>query len=250
MNNIQTVIDRILSSEGKELENAMYELYDIVKKHEGEDILQPIEDALPQLAHLLSHDDHRYNVDGCSLSIFRKVRINEATIDRLIALNQSNRNGAYVHALGHVQAELWTQAIEIEITKGLDFDDAAYSAATMLYRKSNCILMPETVVALAKSATNAEFLTASIAANALCCLMNGGHHKLAIEKLRPLLHHNDQRIRLGITEALGWATAKGFELLRITATDADAEVRAATVAAIERTYLNEPDAQAVITFAQ
>lgn len=245
MKEIEDILIQIQPAKEQKLESLLFRLCDIVKEYEGEEILRPIEDALPELATYLLYDE-KYAVSGCMLSIFRRVTISSETIKVLIALHKKKINAEIIHALSQVERAMWNTDIELELVKGLDIEETAYNAVSGLYQKSDVILHTKTVEKIASVAMSTDYLAAQLAITTLCCLTKYTHRDIALKKLHNILEVSDSRIRQKITKTLRWSTDQGLELLKITATDKDAMVRCATATSLILNYMESPDAISIV----
>ncbi len=243
MENIQNIIHKALNTTGEQRGHWVNLLYDYVKKYECEDgeWLKPVEEALPFLAEYLLIDDE-WNVNGCTLSIFRRVHINTNTIDKLLDLSKSSTNDStFIYVLSYVDAGDWKIEIEDECLRVMQFDPGASSR--MFYVKAYFLQRKETVEALGAIALSGNVQIASMAINALSSLTKFQLTELALAKLEqifPLLH---PKVQLHATQTFGWATNNALKLLELSSTHDSPEIRLATVEALKRTYLNQQEAK-------
>jgi hypothetical protein len=243
---LNELINQVLTSKHKQLEDAMHNLCDIVKLYEGEDYLQPIESIMPQLADYLLYDE-QWNISGATISIFRRVKLNKDTIAKLLNLNQKKPNGLVVSALSQVDHNDWSQEIEQELVRSLFLELTATEAIRAIWENIYAIQKQETIIALTEVLNHKNQDVAQLAACTLCRLTKLQHKDLAIEGLRNfLMHSNNTPIHLEIADALGWATDQGFELLKITSNYKDKKVKLASINSIIRTYKAHPEASIVL----
>lgn len=129
---LNDLINQVLTSKHEQLEDAMHNLCDMVKLYEGEDYLQPIESIMPQLADYLLYDE-QWNISGATISIFRRVKLNKATITKLLTLNQANPNGLVVSTLSQVDHNDWSKEIEQELVRSLFLELTATEAIRAIW---------------------------------------------------------------------------------------------------------------------
>lgn len=199
---------------------------------------------MPKLADLLYND----LLNGCAISVFRRVHINPLTIEKLLDLNKKKSASLIIQALSHVDNELWSDKIEREIIRSLKYDgDIKSSAALALYNRFRSINLVDTLTALKEVTNSKDKKVANYAIWTLCYHTKLLHHDMAKQILQEILTNSAQKnLSKEIAEALGWATDCGLELLKISAKDEDPEVRLATIESIARTYINKDGATLIL----
>lgn len=245
---LPTLLKELLTADEHDVGDYMNELCDMVKEYENEACLTPVEEIMPQLAKFHYYDDID-NTDGCTLSIFRRVRLNEETIETLIQLYNDKPDAGILHSLGHLDREFWSPRIEQIFVEALSVDsDLLSSAVRALYVHSKDISQKSTIDALVHTVLSADFLEASSAMSTLCCLVRPPFITYTTAELQALITMLDERLKKDMVEALGWATTHGLPILLQTAEDSSAEIREATAVALGRSYTQYPEAiEALLT---
>lgn len=169
MIDFNSILKNIQNSQGSELGDHLYDLTKIIKMYECEPILDPLKDALPELAKYLNYDDE-WNSDGCAISIFRRIPISKKTLNVLMQLEPSS---LVIEAIGEIDASLWNNSVEEKLSKALLNRDTAYAAIRALYRNTRSIQLENTVHKIAKSTLSKDQLVASLAITAMVKLFKG-----------------------------------------------------------------------------
>jgi len=212
----------------------------VVKELENEDVpasRQAIGEALPRLVDGLLVEDEG-NVDGCTISILRRVRPDWATVDRLLELLPGARHPELLlEAIKLHRWEAWPSEIEQIFADHLPI--APYAAGYALYCGArDLIRLESTLRALAEAAgEDRDYWGRHYAITALCVLLGRQElSELALSLLHELLGSASERSRKEMAAALGWASRgdAGDPLLLRLAADPSAEVRAAAEASQQR----------------
>lgn len=242
---VERLVFAALHADGKERDELMDELCQVVKRHyEGDDaeLLKPVENAMPQLAEYLLDSDNG-NVDGCTISIFRRIAISSEAVTRLLQLQEEHPNRTVVEAIGNIDRLHWTDQVEFTLANALKNKETAPPAAYALYCKTYCIEQKSTIAALATAVWSSNWQASHHSVAALACLTSKTHGEYAIEVLGNVIEKADPELRVKIADCLGWATDQGLSLLSRLACDESPEVRIATAKSLGRGYSQKQDAK-------
>lgn len=244
---VEQLVRDALRAEGVKREKHMDELCLVVKQLECDEreLLEPVEWAMPLLAKYLLDEDNG-NVNGCTISIFRRIPLNRKTIIRLLQLQERQPNKLVVEALGKISPSDWSDKIEETFAKALEHEETAGAAAYALYCKSYCVQQTNTILALANAVWSTDWLTARRAILALACISKQTHSIFVIELLDEILDRASPELRTEIADCLGWATNRGLTLLQRLATDESPIVRAAVAKSLGQGYSEKVESKRLL----
>ena len=182
MNDISQLIDRALSASGADLEECMDSLCSFVKEHEGEQTLLPLEEKLHEFCKYLVDDNG--NVDGCTISVFRRVSKSQKVVDKLVTMANSQLDARLIEALSLCDSKMWNSQVEKYLRKGLSHQPTRFIASQSIYRNSSAIRDAETLGELSKYAKGANRLVFKMITSAMVMLVKEGYVDNAEECLK------------------------------------------------------------------
>ncbi|NQZ11902.1 MAG: hypothetical protein HRT35_32525 [Algicola sp.] len=195
MTDIKQLLEQVKTSQDKALGESIYQLQRWVKQHEGESCLSSVANAMPWLADCLI-TGHQWNVDGCAISIFRRVTVNKETLERLIALNKEKIDWLLVEAMSKIEVELFSDAVEHEWCRALLCNEAQDKAADALYLFKSHLKQPTTIIALGQVALTANSTVRDRALQVLChATTTHSMNKLAMQQLLLIEAQANQAVR-------------------------------------------------------
>lgn len=160
-----------------------------------------------KVARLLVSDNPQ--LQGCAISILRRVPPDAATVALLLELLDDPRHAearsVIANALGECEDEAWSDEVERALAVCLLDPDACYVAARMLHERHLQLRSEVTLRTLAATALRADALTARTAVLILGRSVSGPLSAAAaplVEALRPKL---SPPLRAHLEEVLSWA---------------------------------------------
>ena len=230
---VAALLDLALS-EDLELRGAgINALAQVVKALEDEPVeasVAAIAEATPALVSGLTL--HAHNIDGCTISVLRRIPPSEAAVPVLVALLPEAPD-LVLEALGQREWEAWPAEIEALFADSLAL--APRSAGYQLYCGARHIRRTQTLDALLRAASEERPRDGRYYAVLCLCVLTGtAHEGQATARLRELLDHASPRTRREMAEALGWASNGAESVLARLRRDEEPEVRQAAEEATER----------------
>lgn len=142
------LINRVLQSKDKDLEDALYDLVDYVKLYELEDDkLDPIKNAIPDFIPNLTYNG-TFNILGCTLSIIRRIELNKEASISLIELLYKQPTEAVIEGVAHIEPEYWSDKIEIRLLELLQNSEFEHKVIWTLYQQQFVIQNENTLIGL------------------------------------------------------------------------------------------------------
>lgn len=155
--NLFVLIEKCKTSQKQELSAALHELMKAVKfiEENGKNKeLTPIEQALTFFAQFL-RNDVADDIQGDTISIFRRVPINLETRDELIKLANSGKHPLVIEALGYIDSSVWITEIEELLINALEHKGCVHHAMNGLYVNAKQLKHEATVTAITQIAQQA-----------------------------------------------------------------------------------------------
>ncbi|GEA12189.1 hypothetical protein [Alteromonas sp. KUL49] len=180
MSNIHTLIANTLDASPEARGPLIYKLQRFVKQHEGDKVLAPLESELHKFCEFII--DERDNVNGCAISMFRRIPINQRAVEQLITVSERTLNSDLIEIFGYIDNKYWRQNIENYVTKGLSNVHCRYAASRTLDIKASCLQSEKTVEAIAETLSIANPLEFGSLCSALryavekSSIANAKHH--------------------------------------------------------------------------
>ncbi|GAB1309187.1 hypothetical protein KH5_18700 [Urechidicola sp. KH5] len=148
MTQADLLINRVLKSKDEDLEDALYDLVDYVKLFELEDdklglIKNTIPDIIPNLTY-----KGPFNIIGCTLSIIRRIALNEEATIRLVELLHKQPTEAVIEGVAHIEPENWSDNIEIRLLELLQNSEFEHKVIWTLYQQQFVIQNENTLIGL------------------------------------------------------------------------------------------------------
>lgn len=145
--NLNTLVDNCLSSTQKDRNEAFLNLMRAVKyiDQEGEpDQLIYLEEQLEHFVpYLITQEGD--NLDGSTISIFRRVDLNSKTLCKLLELAEQGHYPLVVEALGFASENEWTTQIEIALVNSLTNSLTVSPAIYALYCRASLLVLETTM---------------------------------------------------------------------------------------------------------
>jgi len=231
---VKALVEAVFSATDSQRGEVLYQLVYFVKEHEGEDIFEPLESALPKLVDYLLVDTD--NLDGCTISICRRVHINDKTIKRLLELQKMEANALVIEALGLVERASWNTELQSALRIGLSHKKTVFAASYALARAFQK-LSKDTIVSLGSTALAQELLSAYQAIMALVYQLDYENQTIAYTWLEKVVRGADERRKGELAHILGWGCKnheKASALLTLLKDDTALSVQKAVQDALVR----------------
>ncbi|WDE00994.1 hypothetical protein [Thalassomonas actiniarum] len=218
---LNTLIHQCFTLTDSEQARAFYQLSKAVKVIEESGRpkqFKPLEAVLPELAPYLTHRGES-TLDGCTISIFRRVTITPETISQLLALADTGHHDLVIEALGRVSKKLWSKDIEQCICKALTHKDTLLQAAYALYVNAGLLTESASVDALIEVAKHANqvvsdktpiIMATDHALLALGLLTRGKLKAQVIPALQGFIDEKNEQEKAEIKKTLSSVSAKGL----------------------------------------